>query len=206
MRQSDVRQVIAAFLIITTLAFQVAIGQVRRARQPREQVSFGAESLVERPVPLPPDVLRQLTRFDNRRVEECQQSLSRRPSIRDHFAASEINLNNDSRRDLVVKAESTCFGGAHTRVFWVFLNVGQGRRSRYNLVFYTQTDFIKVLNTSRNGFRDIEAVRHTMRELYSTYWRHNGRGYRPRRCTHQVIEEERVTRIPCGSEPPLLIS
>lgn len=191
---------IVALLVTITLISPAAFGQRSRVRSVKEQTSFGSETPIKRRVKLPKDVLEQLASFDDGYVERCQESeFSREPNISNHFAASPININNDRQQDLLVQAQTLCFMGAHNTTFWMFAKVEQRLLPGYDLVFTLRADFLSVLKTSTNGYRDLETASHTALELYSTVWKFDGQKYQPRLCTIEDLNSNKVVRVRCSS-------
>ena len=82
-----------------------AFGQRPRAGRPGAQTSFGSETPVRRPVALPKDVVGRLLEFEDGRLKQClAENGEAVADVPKHFAASEVDVNGDGARDLVVQA------------------------------------------------------------------------------------------------------
>jgi hypothetical protein len=163
----------------------------------KEQTLFGSEEDVKHKINIPKDVLEQLGEYDNRRLEQCQQGDWRESKITNHFAATKISLNDDKLSDMVVQAQTLCFMGAHNTTFWIFTDVGQRLSPGYELVFDKRADFLEVLKTTTNGYRDIETGSHTAVEMYTAKWKFDGQKYQPRECKVENFNTKRISRIKC---------
>lgn len=194
----------AALLIVFVLSSANFYGQSKKTAQIRkftkqtaavkEQTSFSSEGVISNQVKLPADVLKQLSEYENGRLSECQRDADiRKPTSAEHFAASKINLDGDGRQDLLVQAQTGCFMGAHNTTFWLFVDVDRKSNARYKLVFDTAVDFLKVLKTSANGYRDIETASHTAVELYTIRWKFDGRKYVKSEC--RLTDENNKTSV-----------
>lgn len=147
-----------------------------RRKASAEQVQFGAESAIERPVELPYEVMKLLAQ--DKQFQRCYDDIDRRteePSVADWFAAAAVRLNADALPDLVVKAEHPCLFGANIVPFWVFPKVG---RSRYRLLLQTSALGLTVLRTRTKGLRDIRTQSAFADEVYTGIWKFDGRNYR----------------------------
>ncbi len=198
---SDPKNVIKGAILaaMILLIYPSALGQRRRINQPTEQIRFGSEIPIKRPIKLPKDVIEQLTQFEDGRLRECQQFELSEPNIENHFAASSVNINNDGQQDLIVQAQTLCFMGAHNTTFWVFAKVEQRLFPGYDLIFADHADFLDVLKTSTNGYRDIESASHTALELYTTVWKFDGQKYQPRLCSIADFRTKKVVRVRCSA-------
>src|SRR5438034_10995406 len=121
--------------------------QRRSVRRGAEQILFTTETPVRRPVRLPNDVLDQLVKENGEQLQRCRESdRSGGTDFRGYFQASELDVNGDGRRDLIVQATS-CLIGAHSAPFWIFTNSNQRLLPGYERVFMKQADYLKVLRT-----------------------------------------------------------
>ena len=191
----------AAFILPVFLFLSVC-GQsrrpVKRVAVYKEQTSFSSEEKVSRPVKLPQSILKQLAEYDDGQLGKCQQDKSmRRPGIASHFTASKIDLDGDKRPDLLVQAQTSCFMGAHNTTFWIFTGKGTDAAPAYELVFDIAVDFLNVLKTSTNGYRDIETASHTAVELYTIEWKFDGQKYQKSEC-RITDEHDKVSIIDCN--------
>lgn len=201
MTHQRTRKQIPLIAIITLLLCSLTFGQSKRTPKAEEQISFGSETPIAKPVKLPKSVLAQLSEFEDSRLKQCQQSdLGLRESdISNHFAASVVNINNDGEQDLFVQAQTSCFMGAHSTTFWIFAKVEQRLFPGYDLIFSVSTDGLEILKTYTNGYRDIRATGHTAIELYSTTWKFDGQKYQPRQCTIEDLRTKKVVRVRCST-------
>src|SRR5216684_8749474 len=183
LQEAGLKEISTTFAI-TLLFCSFAFAQEKRVRQPVVQTSFGVEERVKRPVRLPRDVLQQLVNENAEQLKNCLQTDGvAEADLPKYFVASAIDINNDGQPDLVVQAGKYCLQGAHNTAFWVFTKAGQEIAPGYELVFSRHTDWLEVLKTSTNGYRDIQAAGHTALEIFSTVWKFDGTKYKPRACT-----------------------
>ncbi|MEJ7577578.1 MAG: hypothetical protein WKF74_11300 [Pyrinomonadaceae bacterium] len=191
---------IVILLVISLSCSLIASGQRRRTQQTKEQISFGSETLIKRRVRIPQNVLNQLSDFEDGYLKRCQQDeYSRQQNIANHFAASALNINSDGQGDLIVQAQTQCFMGAHNTTFWIFAKVAQRLYPGYDMIFAKRADFLGILKSSTNGYRDIETASHTTLETYTTIWKFDGQNYQPRLCTIQGTTRK-VVRVRCSPE------
>lgn len=183
-------------LVIAIFSLTNVNGQSRKSKQTANlqgQNSFSSEEKVSSPVKIPQTILKQLAEYDDGQLEKCQQDkLTRKPNIAAHFAASKINLNDDKQPDLIVQAQTLCFMGAHNTTFWIFTKSNR----KYDLAFDIAVDYLKILDTSSKGFRNIETASHTAVELYTINWKFDGEKYRQSECTVRG-ENDKVTKVEC---------
>lgn len=142
----------------------------------REQVVFNAEDAIQHPVGVPAEVLQLLRRDErNRTCLEDNQSADDIPPT--WFTASEIDLNNDKEKDLIVKANNPCLFGANIDPFWVFRKSTDG----YELVLRVHTLSLEVLDISTRGYRDIRTQAATAKEVLTTMYKFDGNKYKAMR-------------------------
>ena len=189
-----------ALILFFGCLFIQGSGQSKKIKQSenfKEQTSFSSEEKISNAVKLPPNILKQLARYDDGQLEKCQQDkLTRKRNAAAHFAASKINLNDDKQSDFIVQAQTLCFMGAHNTTFWIFTDSKSKSAEKYQLTFDIAVDFLKILNTSTKGFRDIETASHTAVELYTINWKYDGEKYRQNECT-VTDENDKVTKVEC---------
>lgn len=195
-----------AVVVTTLLMCSAATAQRKRRTRPlREQTSFGSETPTERPVKLPKDVISQLSNFDKEEIERCRNNYKDagkgNNDISKFFAATALNINDDGEKDLVVQAtQPFCFMGAHNTSFWVFTVIEQRLYPGYDMVFAQRADFLSVLKTSTNGYRDISTAWHTALELYETVWKFDGQKYQPRSCSIHDFKTKKTVMVRCESQ------
>ena len=204
----SIRSISAGLLIVFFLSLLNVYGQSQKTKQIKkpskqevilkEQTSFSSEGKISNRVKLPANILKQLSDYDSGRLAQCQQDeYTRKSNIAEHFAASQININRDGRTDLIVQAQSPCFMGAHNTTFWLFINANQKSGGKYQMVFDISVDFLKILKTASNGYRDIETASHTAVELYTIKWKYDGQKYQKSEC-RLTDEKNKTSKIDCN--------
>lgn len=201
----------AALLIVFVLLAGNVHGQSKKARPAgksakqttalKEQTSFSSEGKISNSVKLPTDVLRQLAEYDGGELAKCQQDeFVRKSNAAEHFSASKINLDGDDQQpDLIVQAQTLCFMGAHNTTFWIFTKRSRNATPNYELTFDVAVDFLKILKTSANGYRNIETASHTAVELSTIIWKFDGLKYQPSECRLTDLTTNKVTKVKCNS-------
>ena len=185
------------FIVFSVITFSAATVTAQTKKPHGEQSSFSSEEKISDAVDLPSNILKQLTEYDDGQLAKCQRDkLTRRSNIAAHFAAAEINLNGDKLSDLIVQAQTLCFMGAHNTTFWLFTRTNSKSGRSYQPAFDIAADYLKILNSSTKGFRDIETASHTAVELYTIKWIFDGEKYRQSECTVSD-ENEKVSKIEC---------
>jgi hypothetical protein len=195
MKRVGSKSFVFSLVAIVLLTCTALPAQRSRKGRTKEQTWFGPEMRIERPVKLPEDVAEQLLEFKEGADEEptlkrCLREKGQTAAdVSNHFAASEININDDAARDLIVQATSGCFMGAHNTAWWIFSGVegkfGTRFTPGYDLVFSGRGDDLKVLKAATYGYRDIETTSFAGAgtEFYETVWKFDGREYHARICT-----------------------
>jgi len=180
-----------------------AVGQRRRAGVRRPQTAFGAETPIRRPVRLSADATRQILESDRERVRACGE-FGGQPAeaIAAQLAGSAVDINGDALPDLIAQAGPGCFMGAHATTFWAFAGYSTRFGNGVDLVLMTPGDFLRVLASVSNGYRDIETGYATAAEVYATIWKFDGDRYQPRECTIKDFKTGRVQRTRCASPEP----
>jgi hypothetical protein len=200
LQKPGLKNVVSMFAIALSLC-SLVFSQNRRVRRPAVQTSFGSEEPVKQPVKLPKDVLQQLVNENAEQLKNCLETDGgTEADLPKYFVASAIDINNDGQSDLVVQAGEYCLQGAHNTAFWIFTKAGQEIAPGYELVFSRNTDWLGVLNTSMNGYRDIQTAGHTAIEIFSAVWKFDGSKYQPRVCTVENISTHKVVRVKCPKE------
>jgi hypothetical protein len=189
--------------LLLLAAIIITLASPAFAQRQVEQIIFGSETPVQKPIALPKDVLTKLVEASGDTLKRCMEAdgVGAR-ELPKYFAASAININSDNERDVFVQAgERFCFQGAHNTHFWIFGKLGLRLDPGYELLFSIQADFLEILKTSTNGYRDIRSDSHTAVELYSTIWRFDGSKYQARECFVEEFQTKRVVRMRCNDEP-----
>lgn len=126
-------------------------------------------------VPVPPQVLTILRsdKLNRGRFEACRGNLTQIPAS--WFVAARIDLKQgDEDSGLTVRAENGCLWGANIGPFWVFHQTSKG----YTLILQVNTLGLEFLESSSNGYRDIQTMAATANTLTSTVYRYKGGVYR----------------------------
>jgi hypothetical protein len=155
----------------------------KEADEQPTQTIFGAELEVKRPVTVPFDVLRIL-----RNDERIQTRLGKRESPDDlsasWFAASEIELNDDSQPDLILQAVNPHLFGANLVPFWLFQKTPKG----YKLIFSVDALGLEVLKTKTNNYRNIHSTKATAKEILNATYEFDGDKYEERSSSREPIK------------------
>jgi hypothetical protein len=138
-----------------------------------EQAQFGAEDKIERPVPLPKDVL-EILRRDERVSARLAEEDPPNDAFGAWFVASEIALNDDDLPDLLVQGVEPHILGANLVPWWVFHKTPKG----HALALTVNTLGLEVLKTKTNGYRDIRTNKATAKEVLTNTYRFDGSTYR----------------------------
>jgi hypothetical protein len=148
------------------------------------QTIFGLEEPLHRPVALPSAALHAL-----RRDDYAKACIKQHPDVNElgaWFTASEIDLNNDGRLDLVVQASERaplCLKGANIGPFWVLQNLGD----KYRIVLRAHLLGIEVIRRKTRGFSDIKGTAATAVDVLTTAYQFDGTTYRPRKRMRKSI-------------------
>lgn len=187
-----IRSKYAAFFLIFCCCCSV---QISAQTKKSGQTEFSSEGKIKKAFKLPAAVLKQLGEYDEHQLGKCQKDTSlRKAKIIEHFAASALNFNGDNLTDLIVQAQTPCFMGAHNTVFWIFT---RSNKTNYKMTFDIAADYLKILDSSTNNFRDIETASHTAVELYTIKWKFDGEKYQKSECTVRD-ENDKVSKVECN--------
>ncbi len=158
-------------ILATSLIGVAAVAQLPPKPRKHEQTVFGAENEVERPVPVPDQVLLILNTDDH--VRDCLtvKGVSQAPTS--WFIASEVHLHDSRQVDYVIQPGSGCIFGANTVPFWVFRKVD----GRYELLLKTQQLGFEVLKSKTHSYHDIRVTRVFQLEPVSAILRFEGHKY-----------------------------
>jgi hypothetical protein len=126
-----------------------------------------------KPIVLPNSVYKMLLKSDSNVRDTARDVIGEGKSARKSlFQATKINLNNDNLPDLLVKGQSFLLGANVTR-FWIFERTSQG----YILVLKVPTHSLTVLKNKSNGFRNIRTDKLSAVQLFTDYYRFDGKNY-----------------------------
>lgn len=163
------RLVLGVCLIATTTTWVES--QKRTVPPPQDHFSAEDETLPN-PVPLPNDVLALLEK--EKRVQDALQN-ENPPGNKvpaSWFSATEVHLSSQAQPDLVVRAEPP-LSGANIDYFWVVRNTASG----HALVLAAPAHDLEIRAGRSNGYRDIEMVAMTSREIHTVLYRFDGQRY-----------------------------
>lgn len=137
--------------LIVLLALTISFLVVTAHAQTKTQTVFDLEGKVLKKAAIPASVIAVLK--SEERVDACFQEKSGGVANEaEWFAASEIDLNNDGRKDLIVKAEDDCLFGANQGPFWIFQNRADG----YQKILSASGLQLAVLTKKTNSFNQIK--------------------------------------------------
>ena len=151
----------------------MAIAAHGQAPQPiPEQVKFSRTSRIERPVTVPPDVLRLLLS-----TREGKEGLSRATELQKKnpgqmFRAAEVHLRGADEADLVIEGVAPMANGDHDW-FWIVRPAGKKPR----LVLFAGGNSLEVQDSRTNSYRDISSVWIYPKETLITIYKFNGKKY-----------------------------
>lgn len=137
---------LALMTLVAAMTTSLAATQKQSAskQSQREQADFGAdEEKLDRPVPVPDEVVQKIREVDNAPPDELPA---------EWLLASEIHLDGPNEIDLVIMGTGK-LRGAHIVHFWVF----RKKQTGYEMVLATGGDALSVLKTRWKGFREIDA-------------------------------------------------
>lgn len=137
--------------------------------------NFAVEGDFPKQVALPDSVYKILLKRDIVKTvleEEITGGKSVNNIKKRFFQASNINLNDDKRQDLIVKGQSFLLG-ANTTHFWLFERTKKG----YVLVFEVATFSLTLLKNGSKGYRIIRTDRPSGSKAYTAYYRYDGKKY-----------------------------
>jgi hypothetical protein len=115
----------------------------------QSQTVFEVEGGVNNPVRIPADVIAVLK--SDKRVDVCFKTEGAGNDEQAWFEASEFDLNNDDRPDLIIKPKNSCLMGANQGPFWIFQNVPGG----YQKVLSTDGLKLEVTSKKVNSFSTV---------------------------------------------------
>ena len=163
--------VIVVVLVLVAVFHPQAVAG--KGAYPTEQSSFSAEDeSVQKPVAIPQEVLSALSRDSLVRAELKDRKIPAERIPASWFSASAIHLGNAREADLIVMSVGPVHG-ANVTMFWAFRPAASG----HELLFRGGGHDLRVKNTRRKGFRDIETLSITMQKLSSDLYRFDGKQY-----------------------------
>jgi len=173
----------AVALLIFSLIGSAGIAEEAKSHY-REQLHFSAEGTsVRRPVPIPEDVLAILRKDDDVHDGLEHEGIAAEQIPSSWFSASAIHLNNANQVDLVVMGQGP-LRGANVITFWVFRSTSHG----HELVLNAPAHDLIVANTRWKGYREIELVSMTARQISTVLLRFDGKGYKEFKASSEHIQ------------------
>jgi hypothetical protein len=161
----------ALLLVVCAASGPGAAG--RQTSHKFEQRHFSVEAAgVERPVPIPNDVLAILREDESVRSLLDDQGISTDKLPSTWFSASSVHLGDSSETDMVIKGEEP-ITGANVTTFWVFVATPRG----HELVLTTVAHDLLVRNERKNGRPEIQTMSATALKATIVSFRFNGRRY-----------------------------
>lgn len=153
-----------------------------------EQTSFGIEAapgekLIDKPVSIPEEALRAL-KISDTLLGHCYGHRLTKPKsvLTSWFIGSEVHLAGPDEVDLIVMprdmnvspSPNVCLLGAHTAPFWVL----RKRNGKYEMLFETDAEYLEILDSKTNGYRDIEEETYFISATVTNTNRFDGKKYR----------------------------
>jgi hypothetical protein len=131
----------SAAISVSVMTNSTSTNSDRQTQQegPREQTEFGADSDLDRPIPLPKAALDALRSALKATPEELPG---------EELKASEIHLADTAETDLIVPR----LAGSHTAFFYILRQTA----SSYKLIFDSGGDAMTVLQSRSHGYRDVK--------------------------------------------------
>jgi hypothetical protein len=174
---------VTGVFLLTFLVICSEASTETKGSHPGEQLRFSAEATsVKRPVPIPQDVLAILRKDEEVRDGLKDEGIPAEQIPLSWFSASAIHLSNPNRVDLVVMGQGP-LRGANVITFWVFRATTRG----YELVLTAPAHDLIVSNTRWKGYRDIELVSMTARQISTVLLRFDGKTYREHKSMSEPI-------------------
>ena len=167
-----------AAIVILQFAFAVAAAgilpaQGQKAGSTHEQTYFSEDERLQRPVPLPPDVLNVLLKTDEVKDNLGSASPSQRSNPSSLFRAAEVHLHAPDVIDFVVIGRSP-MSGADNTWFWIV----RSARGKPQVVLFAGSNSLEIMASRTNGYRDIRCDWASANHAETTTYKFNGREYK----------------------------
>ena len=153
----------SAFVFLTLVFIYPTRATSRTQRKPApEQTDFGADSDLDRPIPVPDAAVKAVRNALRAPPDELPA---------EELRASEIHLDGPTEGDLVVPV----VGVGHAAFFYMLRPTADG----YQLIFDSGGDSMTVLRTRSHGYRDLQVEGITMAAKNATtvVYRFDGHKY-----------------------------
>jgi hypothetical protein len=150
----------------------------------REQTVFSSDGIIvkkkgdvvvhppiERPVPLPDEVLKLLRSDD--RVIKCLEPERVTEAPATWFVAAEVHLHDKDQSDFVVMPVNGCLLGTNVDPFWIFGKTAHG----YDLLLKTVQYAIEIMKSKTKGYSDIRGNSSSPVEVYTVQFKFDGEKY-----------------------------
>ena len=160
-RQNWILRGVVVFLALVLFYGAPVYSQIQRKRV-SEQMDFGSDSELDRPISIPETALKALRSALQARPDELPD---------EHLRTSEIHLAGPTEIDLVAPMA----GGGHAAFFYILRPTLNG----YKLIFDSGGDSLTVLRTRSHGYRDLQVVGITLagKNVATVVYRFDGRKY-----------------------------
>ena len=133
------------------------------------QTVFDLEGDVKKEVKIPDAVIAILK--SDEIVDNCFREKGEGSREAVWFSASEIDLNEDKKPDLIIKAKDACLFGANQGPFWIFYQMPDG----YKKILSANGLQLKILPEKTNSFNRIEVSKVvSMKPAHQIYSFQNG--------------------------------
>lgn len=133
-----------------SIAVLLAIAASSANSQTNAQTTFELEGSVSKPVSIPADVIAVLK--SDKIVDVCFKTEGAGTNEEAWFEASEFDLNDDHRADLIIKPKHSCLFGANQGPFWIFQNLPDG----YQKILSASGLKLTILPRKANAFNTIQ--------------------------------------------------
>jgi len=167
----QIRWCVAFFLVAFVVWGQAAVTGKRSSKSEQQQFS-AVDAGVERPIPLPNDVLDILRKDDDVRQMLEAQEIPPEKLPSSWFSASAIHLRSRVETDIVVKGEPPVLG-ANVTTFWVFCPSTSG----HELVLKASALTLGVGKKRWNRYLEIDMSSATASVLSTISFRFDGKRY-----------------------------
>lgn len=160
-------------VLIALILCSLARTQTHRGGERTEEVSFTAEdATVQKPVTIPAEVLAILGEDKTVRSVAENENVSSGSLPTEWFEASVVHLTAAKTNDLIVMGQPPVSGG-NVALFWIFRRC----KGQYDLALFAPTHTLKIKNSYSIGYRDIELIASTAKEVTVSRCRFNGSRY-----------------------------